>query len=1241
MQEIKLYNLSNNFGFTLNSKANVINVLPTDSKPFGLSSIFFINKPFTSFFSSEFKKKVNQYIKNTAFDKVVAFEYEAINKLGIGEWYKVSIICKLIESKKLYFVHFNNINEQKKQLIKNEKIIEELKQANAFNHEIIHTTQAIILRLDINTNIVSLSKGAEKILGFTSSELLQKNWFKTIVPENKFPQLKKGFAAFIKSQKKIRVIVAPVICKDETKKIISWKTNKIFVDGILIGTVSIGKDVTEITQRVEQLQDSEKKFRGLAELVPTPISFISTSGEISFFNKAYTKVFGYTINEVSDVKTLINISYKNEKERKEALKNWKLDVAFLKKGKPIQSIKQIVYNKKGQKRIMEYSATMSQNFIHYAYIDITAQIEKEASLLEGKETFKRIAENTPVAIAGCDVASFKVIFANKRFVEVLGYSVQDINTMKDWGDIIVYNNDNEKEQSLAVWQKVKEELFTNKKSIIKSLERKIRCKNGSVKHIEVAVTYDNNTIYALFYDITERKIAEANLIDSEKRFRELAELLPTPLSCKTIDDKIIFVNQAYITQFGYTVADIPNFQKWLQNAYRNKADRDQAYKIWKEDVEILKAGKPTKLKILEVYNKAGLKRIVENRTTISGNYIYCSYNDITERKESEKILKESEARFRNLAEQMSFPVSFVTIDGTFIFLNNAFTNKFGYTLEDFPNIKTVVNNTNINYKAKKNGINSWENEIKNLFKNKKTITNIIDVETKNGEIKQVEYSASLSDDFVFYIYSDITEQKRAEQKMIENEERFRSIVENLPIPLVSINPITGVIFSNKKHQNIIGHNNLKAENTDNIEKFSINDLVDEKSRVHFNILLNKVKNNGIDNTIIEPSYLIKILCKDKKIRTFEITENIFGNTLYTVFHDITEQIKATELLKESEQKFKALAENMPISIGAYDLKGRVIFINNYFTYLTGYKIADVPTIKDWYKQTQPNTTRRIEFYNYWIKTVADFRAGKLLVKPEIKASSRCKDGSFKYFTYSFSIHNDITYILIIDITEQEKAKKQLEKSHQELRSLASHLQNIREEERKFVAREIHDELGQQLTGIKMDVSAIFKKIKPISSLQDTEFKQVLEMLNLSVKTVRKISSQLRPSILDDLGLSAAIEWQAQEFSKRAGVICVFNNSLNNEIFAPEIQSNLFRILQESLTNIMRHAAAKNVLIDLQNIDNSICLTISDDGKGFNQKISKPTLGLLGMKERAIMMKGSFAMESVKGKGTIVRIYVPT
>jgi PAS domain S-box-containing protein len=234
-------------------------------------------------------------------------------------------------------------------------------------------------------------------------------------------------------------------------------------------------------------------------------------------------------------------------------------------------------------------------------------------------------------------------------------------------------------------------------------------------------------------------------------------------------------------------------------------------------------------------------------------------------------------------------------------------------------------------------------------------------------------------------------------------------------------------------------------------------------------------------------------------------------------------------------------------------------------------------------------------------------------------------------------------ILANDISEKIKGENNLKHSYEEIRLLASHLQEIREEERAVIAREIHDELGQQLTGLKMDMSWISKRLY----LQDNgQIKQkidgTLKLLDVTIKTVRRIATDLRPSILDNLGLIAAIEWQSEDFEKRTGIITRFTADMNEFDFSPQMAIGLFRICQESLTNIARHAEAKNSYITLQQKNGELLLTITDNGKGFDvDKIShKKTLGLIGMRERALMMGGEYEMVSEKGKGTTLFIRIP-
>ncbi|HSZ86142.1 MAG TPA: sensor histidine kinase, partial [Puia sp.] len=217
----------------------------------------------------------------------------------------------------------------------------------------------------------------------------------------------------------------------------------------------------------------------------------------------------------------------------------------------------------------------------------------------------------------------------------------------------------------------------------------------------------------------------------------------------------------------------------------------------------------------------------------------------------------------------------------------------------------------------------------------------------------------------------------------------------------------------------------------------------------------------------------------------------------------------------------------------------------------------------------------------------------------------------------------------------------LKTTHQ-LRELSAHLQSVREEERASVAREIHDELGQQLTGLKMDIASLNKRLSSTDNIIIEKVQSINQLLNTSIKTVRKIATELRPSILDDLGLIAAVEWQCQEFGKRSEIETHFFSDVEDLNLDAQISICLFRICQESLTNIGRYAQASVIEVSLKHFDDKIVLTIKDNGIGFDTEFigQKKTWGLLGMKERAAIMKGKVTINSEKQKGTTVEVIIP-
>jgi len=256
-----------------------------------------------------------------------------------------------------------------------------------------------------------------------------------------------------------------------------------------------------------------------------------------------------------------------------------------------------------------------------------------------------------------------------------------------------------------------------------------------------------------------------------------------------------------------------------------------------------------------------------------------------------------------------------------------------------------------------------------------------------------------------------------------------------------------------------------------------------------------------------------------------------------------------------------------------------------------------------------------------------------------------KNGSLLYvdvITHDFINDGKATRLVLAnDVTEKYIADEKLKESFAAIRELTEHLQNIREQERAHMAREIHDELGQLLTVLKMDVSWLNKRVVTTEPAIKEKFTELLEMLDTTVKTVRRIASELRPTLLDDLGLVAAMEWHLEEFEKRSGIAKEFSTSVTEVAIDDSMKIGLFRILQESLTNVARHSQAQKVNVGLEKNNGHIILKITDNGKGFDtSRTTRKTLGLLGMKERTEMMGGEYQITSKPGEGTVVEVKVP-
>ncbi|MDB6036586.1 MAG: signal transduction histidine kinase, partial [Verrucomicrobiales bacterium] len=250
---------------------------------------------------------------------------------------------------------------------------------------------------------------------------------------------------------------------------------------------------------------------------------------------------------------------------------------------------------------------------------------------------------------------------------------------------------------------------------------------------------------------------------------------------------------------------------------------------------------------------------------------------------------------------------------------------------------------------------------------------------------------------------------------------------------------------------------------------------------------------------------------------------------------------------------------------------------------------------------------------------------------------------------SFYESNGKRYLLtnIIDITARKRAEEEVRASREDLRALAGRLQDVREEERTRIAREIHDILAQELTRLKIDLGWLSKRLSPSTREVDREklFEKVTSLTGFAdktINTVQKIAAELRPVVLDSLGLSAAIEWQAEEFRERTGIACEAIVPEEEFTLPRESATSIFRIVQESLTNVIRHAHATRVEIILETENDTLRLLVQDNGIGFNavQMRDPHSLGLLGMRERALLLGGRFEISGIPGKGTRVSVTMP-
>ncbi|NCC53134.1 MAG: PAS domain S-box protein [Spartobacteria bacterium] len=352
---------------------------------------------------------------------------------------------------------------------------------------------------------------------------------------------------------------------------------------------------------------------------------------------------------------------------------------------------------------------------------------------------------------------------------------------------------------------------------------------------------------------------------------------------------------------------------------------------------------------------------------------------------------------------------------------------------------------------------------------------------------------------------------------------------------------------------------------------------------------------------------------------------------------------AGEEVRHSEKLYRTFLDGFQGIAYRTNIDGHPIFFRGAVERITGYSAQEIQAgAPHWKHLIHEDDVRRLRHTEKAVRTQANYAC-------ERDYRIRRQDGSIAW------LHEMLTNICdrdgtplfiqgtLYDITARKQAEDQLKESRRELRKLSEHLQEVKEEESRRIARRIHDELGQLLMSLKIDVSWLRKHAAPGETLLHEKTVAMSALIDTITDTVQNISLELRPSVLDTLGLNAAIDWQIREFEKRTNITCMLNTEIDDDIqIGKHGQTAIFRIIQEALTNVARHARAREITLTLEIIEHILHVTIQDNGIGIpEEKLADfNSFGLIQMRERAVSCGGTIDITAMAPTGTRIVVRIP-
>ena len=605
--------------------------------------------------------------------------------------------------------------------------------------------------------------------------------------------------------------------------------------------------------------------------------------------------------------------------------------------------------------------------------------------------------------------------------------------------------------------------------------------------------------------------------------------------------------------------------------------------------------------------------------------------EIAERKRAEDALRHSEERLRLIIDTVPALIHTGLPDGQLDFFNQRWLDFVGLSLEDLSGWKwtAAIHPEDVaamveRWRAALATGEPYEHEAR--------------VRRADGEYRWMVHSeVPLRDErgniVKWYASSiDITERKRAEEALRKSEKLFTAFMDHLP-GYAWIKDVEGrYVYINEtflQFRNAVGKTDAELWPAEIASTYRANDN---------QVIQTKNALQTIEPFPKDPEQGCQIVSKFPILDQDGAVVMVGGASV-----DITERIEAEEAVRRSEEHLRLVIDTIPTMAWSLLPDGVVDFLNQPWMDYTGLSLEEY--VKDPTGPIHPEDIPRV---------IEKWLAQKVVGEGyEEEMRLRRADGEYRWFLVRTAPLHDESgkiikwYGVSTDIDDRKRAEEQLKVTSEHLRALSARLSSAREDEGSRIARELHDELGAALTSLKWDLEGMSKRLtEPINQKDHSVLcEKIQEMMGLVddiLSNVRRISSELRPSILDDLGLVAAIEWQAKQVESRSGIVCKVDSLVDDLQLNREQSTAIFRILQEALTNILRHAQATRVNILIDEVDGELVLEVRDNGRGITEDeiAGSLSLGLIGMQERAQLLGGRIEIIGIAGTGTVLTLRVP-